>query len=70
MSDDPNECREYARLCGEQARNAASPEARKHFIELQQSWLRLATQIEYDRALLELIEGLGEERPPYIEAAE
>jgi hypothetical protein len=64
MSDDPNECREYARLCGEQARNAASPEARKHFIELQQSWLRLATQIEYDRAMLELIEGLGEERPP------
>jgi hypothetical protein len=38
--------------------------ARKHFIELQQSWLRLATQIEYDRAMLELIEGLGEERPP------
>jgi hypothetical protein len=63
MSDDPNECREYARRCGELARIAASPEDREHFTSRQKSWVELA-------ALLEVIDHIEVKLYRPIEAAE
>ena len=45
MPGDPNRCREHARRCAEIARHTPSPEVRDHFTSLEQSWLRLAVEI-------------------------
>ena len=45
MPGDPNRCREHARRCAEIARHTASPVVRDHFTSLEQSWLRLAAEI-------------------------
>ena len=50
MPGDPNRCREHARRCAEIARHTASPEVRDHFTSLEQSWLRLAAEIESIRS--------------------
>jgi hypothetical protein len=55
MPGDPNRCREHARECAELARQTTSPEARDHFTSLEQSWLRLAVEIESGQKLLDLI---------------
>ena len=59
MPGDPNRCREQARRCAELARQAASPEARDHFTSLEQSWLRLAVEIELDQRLLDLLDEIS-----------
>ena len=55
MPGDPNRCREHARYCAELARQTVSPEVRDRFISLEQSWLRLAVEIETSQKLLDLI---------------
>ena len=67
MSDDPNECRGYARRCGELARTSASPEAREHFSSLQKSWISLAAQIESDNAFIDLLNHIEVESTPRID---
>jgi len=70
MPDDPNRCREQARLCGELARHATSKEVRDHFTLLEQSWLRLAAEIESGEKLLDLIDEISRDLAPHLEAAE
>jgi hypothetical protein len=53
MPGDPNECREHAKRCQEMAEAAPSPMAKARFEELAQSWLRLASNLEHAKALLD-----------------
>jgi hypothetical protein len=70
MPGDPNRCREHARRCAEIARHTASPEVRDHFTSLEQSWLRLAAEIESGQKLLDLIGEISRDLVPIAEAAE
>ena len=66
MPDDPNRCREHARQCAELARQTVSPEARDHFTALEQSWLRLAAEIESSQKLLDLIDEISRDLVPDV----
>ena len=70
MPGDPNRCREHARRCVEIARHATSPEVRNHFTSLEQSWLRLAAEIESGQKLLDVIDEISRDLVPHVEAAE
>jgi hypothetical protein len=70
MPGDPNRCREHARRCAEIACQTASPEVRDHFTSLEQSWLRLAAEIESGQKLLDLIDEISCDLAPHLEAAE
>jgi hypothetical protein len=61
MPGSPTECRERAWRYAELARTAATAEARKHFASLQQSWARLAAEIETGERLIELIDKIGDD---------
>ena len=70
MPGDPNRCREHARRCAEIARHTASPEVRDHFTSLEESWLRLAAEVESGQRLLDLIGEISRDLVPPAEAAE
>jgi hypothetical protein len=70
MPGDPNRCREHARNCAEIARHAASSQVRDHFTSLEQSWLRLAAEIESGQLLLDLMGEISRDLVPPAEAAE
>jgi hypothetical protein len=65
---DPKECRQHAERCAELARLASTPEARDQFLSLQMTWIRLASELDQARALIEVTQELEEEQP--IKAAE
>ena len=67
MPDDPKECRQHSERCAELARLASTPEARDH-LSLQMTWIRLASELDQARALIEVTQELEEEQP--IKAAE
>jgi hypothetical protein len=60
MSGNSKECRRNALECTQLAQTAQSPEAREHFAELSQTWLRLAGDIESGQALLDLLNDFEE----------
>ena len=66
MPGDPKECRQHAER--ELARLASTPEARDQFLSLQMTWIRLASEFDQARALIEVTQELEEEQP--IKAAE
>jgi hypothetical protein len=68
MPGDPKECRQHAERCAELARLASRPEARDQFLSLQMTWIRLASELDQARALIEVTQELEEEQP--IKAAE
>jgi hypothetical protein len=68
MPGDPKECREHARRCAEFAKFATTPEAREQFLSLQQSWMRLAADLESAKAFIDALEEMDAEPP--IKAAE
>ena len=53
MPGDPKECREHAKNCQEMADAAPSAMAKARFEELAQTWLRLASDLEHAKALVE-----------------
>jgi hypothetical protein len=53
MPGDPKECRQHAKHCQELADAAPSQLTKARFEELAQTWLRLATDLEHAKALLE-----------------
>jgi hypothetical protein len=61
---DPNKCREHARHCAEIARATASPVVRDHFTSLEQSWLRLAAEVESGQRLLNLVGEISRDLVP------
>jgi hypothetical protein len=68
MPGDPKECREHARRCAELANTATTPDAREHFLALQQSWLRLAADLESAKAFIDALEEM--DSAPPVKAAE
>jgi hypothetical protein len=60
MAGNPKECRRNALECMQLAQTAPSPEAREHFAELSQTWLRLAGEIEAGQALVDLLNDFDE----------
>ena len=67
---DASKCREHARHCVEIARHAASPIVTDHFTSLEQSWLRLAAEVESGQRLLDLIGEISRDLASTAEAAE
>jgi hypothetical protein len=55
MSGDPSQCREQAAECVRLANEGATQQSRDEFIELAQVWLKVAAQLESDKALLEML---------------
>jgi hypothetical protein len=68
MPGDPRECREHARCCAEHAKFATTPEAREQFLALEQSWLRLAGDLESAKAFIDALEEM--DSAPPVKAAE
>jgi hypothetical protein len=60
MPGNPKECRRHALTCMQLAQTAPSPEAREHFAELSQTWLRPAGDIESGQALVDLLNDFDE----------
>jgi hypothetical protein len=61
-------CLASARLCSQIAKKTRTPDDKSEFLSLAASWHRLATEIESDERLIELIDGLAASTPPKSEA--
>jgi hypothetical protein len=68
MPGDPKECRQHAERCAELARLATTSEVRDQFLSLKMTWIRLASELDRARALIEVTQKLEEEQR--IKAAE
>lgn len=53
MPGDPKECREHAKRCLELAASSSSPLAKARFEDLAKTWMRLATDLEQTKALVD-----------------
>jgi hypothetical protein len=53
MPGDPKECREHAKTCLRMASEAHTPQAKERLESLAQTWLRLATDLETAKALID-----------------
>jgi hypothetical protein len=67
MPGDPKECREHARRCAELASISTTPEAREQFISLQQSWMRLAADLEQAKAFIAALDEMDADPPKAAE---
>ena len=68
MPGDPKECRHHAQRCAELASVATTQEAREQFISLQQSWMRLAADLENAQTVIAALDEIDADPP--VEAAE
>ena len=53
MPGDPEECRDHAKRCLEIAATSPSPLTKAKFEDLAQTWMRLATDLEHAKRLVE-----------------
>jgi hypothetical protein len=53
MPGNPQECREHAKNCLRMAAEAPSPLAKARFMDLAKTWMRLATDLEHAKALVD-----------------
>ena len=60
MPGDPNECRRHAERCRELAQSLPDARGRETFAQLEQSWLRLATELDDAQAFLDALRKLPE----------
>jgi hypothetical protein len=60
MPGDPKECRQHALNCVRLAQTSSTPQAREQFASLANTWLRLATELEQARALLDAMDDADE----------
>jgi hypothetical protein len=61
MPGDPRECRKNASRCAELAHSARTPELKQTLLELSQSWLKLAVEIERNHTILDI-----DDPPPLV----
>jgi hypothetical protein len=52
MPGDPKECRQHALRCLELAKTASSPQVKSKFLDLANTWNRLAADLEETQALM------------------
>jgi hypothetical protein len=57
MSGDPRECRQQALDCVELAEHATTPKARQTFLDLSETWLRLARELDGTQGFLNILNG-------------
>jgi hypothetical protein len=67
MPGDPKECRQHARRCAELASIATTPESREQFLSLQQSWMRLAADLENAKAFIAALDEIDADPPKAAE---
>jgi hypothetical protein len=67
MPGDPKECRQHARRCAELASIATTPESREQFLSLQQSWMRLAADLENAKAFIAGLDEIDADPPKAAE---
>jgi hypothetical protein len=60
---DPYQCRVYAARCSALAKRAWRPDVRQVFIEMAETWNRLAAEIEADQPLLVMLTELYRGEP-------
>lgn len=53
MPGDPKECREHAKQCFKLAELALTPDAKAYLFELARTWLKLASELETAKGLLD-----------------
>jgi hypothetical protein len=53
MPGDPKECREHAKRCLQLAHKATNPVLKESLSDIAQTWMRLATDIEATKRLLD-----------------
>jgi len=63
MPGDPKECREHAKNCVELAEHASTAQGRQKFIDLAETWLKLAREIEGVQGFLEAMDGAAFDMP-------
>ena len=64
MPGNPRECRQHAQRCAQLANEAVSPDARRTFLTLSQTWLSLAAKLESASVFLNAINGMEIDLPP------
>jgi hypothetical protein len=52
MPGNPEECRQHALHCVRLAQTSRTPQGRDHFAKLARTWIRLAEDLEKNRAFL------------------
>lgn len=57
MPGDPQECRQHALTCMQMAEHAAIPGVRQSFLNLSNTWIRLAAELESAQGLLKALNG-------------
>ena len=67
MPGDPKECREHARRCAELASSATTPDAREQFLSLEQSWMRLAADLENAQMVIAALDEINADPPKAAE---
>jgi hypothetical protein len=67
MPGDPKECRQHARRCAELASAATTAEAREQFLSLQQSWMRLAADLENAKRFIAAMDEMEADPPKAAE---
>jgi hypothetical protein len=53
----PQECRQHALDCVELAEHATTPKARQIFLDLSETWLRLARELDGAQGFLNVLNG-------------
>ena len=56
MSGDPKRCRERALKCRYLANDASTPESKQMYLDLSQTWFRLAAELEDTNTFLHALE--------------
>jgi hypothetical protein len=57
MSGDPQECLQHALDCAELAEHATIPKAQQAFLDLSETWLRLARELDGAQGFLNVLNG-------------
>jgi hypothetical protein len=63
MPGDPNECREHADYCRRLAKSATSASGRHTFLDLVDTWERLARELENAQAFLRAMKEIEPRKP-------
>jgi hypothetical protein len=58
MPGDPRECREHALRCLELAKAASSPQVKARFLDLANTWTKLAADLEETQAIMGIMDSI------------
>ena len=70
MSGNPAKCRQHALDCAELAEHATTPKARQTFLNLSETWLRLARELDGTQGFLNVLNEARINRPSCFQVLE